>query len=743
MLEDKEDKLQNNVGTEETSENTESTNISDTEAETNSSLKPEDKETDSGNNSAEVSAKESESIEAEAKEEKELVAEKREKPSIQETPEEIVSNIKNDDSEEKAEESTTDPKSEEETVKKEKTVEKEEDVLEEIDESNAEDAEDSDNHQRHHIPMPDYHAMSMENLVGELQRLVRNEKVQAIKKHVDGIKYEFDQKFQEFIDEKKEDFINSGGNEIDFRYNSVTKRQFNEVYSDYREKRNSYYKSLEQGLKSNLTQRLEIINELKALVNVEEDINTTYKNFKDLQERWKNAGPIPRTNYNDVWRTYHHHIEIFYDFLHLNRELRDLDFKHNYEEKLKIVVRAEELVQLEDLNKAFQELQTLHKIWKEDIGPVGKEHREEIWDRFSNATKLLHQRRQEYFKDLEKVYEQNLERKNEIIQSISKIATHIASSHKELQQQIREVEKLRDSFFKAGKVPQKVNEKTWANFKDAVREFNRNKNNYYKNLKKEQQVNLDKKRALLELAVSLKDSEDWDTTTQELKRIQNEWKKIGHVPRKYSDKIWKEFKTACNHYFDRFHALKNKAHKEEAENFERKNACLENLKSFELSGDKDKDLATIKEFISEWKEAGRVPFNKKSINAKFNKILDALFKKLNVNRQEAELLKYGNKIQQLANNDNDYAISNERTFIRRKIDESKNEIRQLENNLQFFSNASEDNPLVKEVIKNINNHKDSLATWKAKLKKLNILENNLMKEMEETENEEDPSTEEE
>ena len=728
MLEDKEDNLQNNVGTEETSGSTEEKNNSESETEANSAPSPETIETDSGKNTKEVVEDKSAPIDLETKDEGKLKESSTQKaPEKEESPEEV---------------GTT-----EDVVKSKKsaeaTEEKEEDVLEEIDESNAEDAEDSDNHQRHHIPMPDYHAMSMENLVGELQRLVRNEKVQAIKKHVDGIKYEFDQKFQEFIDEKKEDFVNSGGNEIDFRYNSVAKRQFNEVYSDYREKRNSYYKNLEQGLKSNLAQRLEIINELKALVNVEEDINTTYKNFKDLQERWKNAGPIPRANYNDVWRTYHHHIEIFYDFLHLNRELRDLDFKHNYEEKLKIVVRAEELVQMEDLNKAFQELQTLHKIWKEDIGPVGKEHREEIWDRFSNATKLLHQRRQDYYKDLEKVYEQNLEKKHEIIQAISTIATHIASSHKELQQQIREVEKLRDSFFKAGKVPQKVNERTWASFKDAVREFNRNKNNYYKNLKKDQQANLDKKRALLELAVSLKDSEEWDTTTQEMKRIQNEWKKIGHVPRKYSDKIWKEFKTACNHYFDRLHALKNEAHKEEIENFDKKNACLENLKSFQLSGDKSKDLAAIKEFIAEWKEAGRVPFNKKSINAKFNKILDALFKKLDVNRQEAELLKYGNKIQQLANNENDYAISNERTFIRRKIDESKSEIRQLENNLQFFSNASEDNPLVKEVIKNINNHKESLATWKAKLKKLNILENNLIKEAEEAENEQDSSADEE
>ncbi|WP_282056916.1 DUF349 domain-containing protein [Maribacter luteus] len=600
-------------------------------------------------------------------------------------------------------------------------------VLNEIDESNAEDAEDQDNHHRHDIPILDYHAMSMENLVGELQRLIKNEKVQAIKKHVDGIKYEFDLKFQEFIEEKKEDFISNGGNEIDFRYNSVTKRQFNEVYSEYREKRNQYYKSLENSLKENLSNRLAIIEELKSLVNVEEDINTTYKHFKEVQEKWRNAGPIPRNNYNDVWRTYHHHIEIFYDFLHINRELRDLDFKHNLEEKIKLVERAEALEKEEDLNKAFRELQTLHKIWKEDVGPVDKEHREEIWERFSNATKVLHQRRQDYYKDLDKIHEQNLEKKKEIINSIKGISENIATNHRALQQQIKQIEELRDAFFKAGKVPQKVNEQTWAEFKDAVRSFNRNKNAYYKNLKKEQQTNLDKKRELLNLAISLKDSEDTDMATSEMKRIQSEWKKIGHVPRKYSDKIWKEFKDACNHYFDRLHASKNEAHKDEIENFEKKNDCLERLKAFQLSGKREADLATIKSFIDEWKTYGRVPFNKKNINQKFNKILDAIFKKLDVDRQESELLRYGNKIQQLANADNDRAIANERAFIRKKIEESKNEVRQLENNLQFFSNASEDNPLVQDVIKRVEKHKESLETWKAKLKKLNIMQHNLEK----------------
>ncbi|MEO9513807.1 MAG: DUF349 domain-containing protein [Flavobacteriaceae bacterium] len=648
-------------------------------------------------------------------------------------------------SEEAAPEGTDGPKVETSSDAAEKIVEdgpkseeseESDKVIEEIEESNAEDAEDADNEKRHHIPFLDYHAMSLENLVGELQRLVKNEKVQAISKHVSSIKQEFDQKFQEFLEHKKEEFVASGGNEIDFRYNSVSKRQFNEVYGEFREKRDQYYKQLEQNLKSNLQKRLEIIEQLKGLMNVDEDINTTHRNFKELQENWRNAGPIPRNSYNDVWRTYHHHMEIFYDFLHLNRELRDLDFKHNLEEKLKLVERAEALADEPDLGKAFRELQTLHKIWKEDIGPVAKEQREVVWGRFSNATKTMHQRRQEHQNEMEKVYEKNLEKKEEVIAAIHSIATNVTNNHKALQQQIKEIEALRDTFFKAGKVPQKVNEQTWSSFKEAVRKFNRNKNSFYKNQKKEQLENLEKKRALLGLALALKDSDDREMATPEMKRIQSEWKKIGHVPRKYSDKIWNEFKSACNHYFNQLHAEKNETQKAEYENFEKKTACLERLKAFQLSGDTEKDLAALKKFMSEWKTLGRIPYNKKHINGKFNKIVDALLRKLGVSRQESELLKYGDKMQELAKSDSDSAIGNERVFIRRKIEESKAEIRQLENNLQFFSNASEDNPLVKEVIKNIDQHKESLETWKAKLKKLNILKNNLNKEEEASEEEE-------
>lgn len=602
------------------------------------------------------------------------------------------------------------------------------DPEEEIDQSNAEDAEDSENERRHQIPFLDYHSLSLENLVGELQRLLRTEKVQAIRKHVDAIKHEFDLKFQDFIEEKKDAFVTRGGNEADFKYNSVTKRQFNELFAEYREKRNQYYKNLERDLKENLQNRLSIIEELKGLVSMEEDMTTTYKTFKDLQERWRKAGAIPRANYNDVWRTYHHHVEIFYDFLHLNRELRDLDFKFNLEEKEKLCLKAEALLEEEDINKAFRELQVLHKVWKEDLGPVAQEEREAIWNRFSEATKKIHQRRQEYFQQQEQQYVANLEEKQRIISQIEALGSNVGNSHRAIQKQMAEVEALRDRFFKAGKVPQKSNEATWASFKKAVRTFNRAKNAYYKNQKKEQQENLDKKRALLQRALELKDSEDLEAATPEMKQLQKEWKETGHVPRKYSDKIWKQFKEACNQYFDRVHAGRNRAGEQELKNLELKSALLEELRGYTLTGDRDKDVAALEGFLARWNEIGHVPRNKKHLNSRFQKILEALLRKSGISKQEGEILRYGDRIQQLSEAEDQRAVEQERQFVRKKIEEVKGEIRQLENNLNFFSDPTKENPLAREVIENIEGKKDALDGWKGKLKKLNILKHQLQHE---------------
>ena len=350
-----------------------------------------------------------------------------------------------------AEETSTDAETIDESTEKDKVIAEEhvetpeasvenDEVINEIEESNAEDAEDEGNKDRHTIEVKAYDTMSLEALAIELEKLVEKEKVQAIKSHVDQINSEFKTKFQALIDEKKEDFINDGGNEIDFYYSSPVQKRYKEAYKAYRKKVNTHYQNLEQNLKQNLADKLEIIEELKGLINVEENINTTYKHFKELQERWRNTGPIPRDKYNNAWNSYHHHVEIFYDFLNINRDLRDLDFKHNLEKKLLIIERAEELAKDDDAMRAFRELQELHKMWKEELGPVPREHRESIWERFKAATKTINEKRQFYYKEIDKIYEKNLELKLDIISRIEEIAAQDTNSHSSLQKKIKTVE---------------------------------------------------------------------------------------------------------------------------------------------------------------------------------------------------------------------------------------------------------------------------------------------------------------
>lgn len=564
----------------------------------------------------------------------------------------------------------------------------------------------------------DYSTLTKKELIAEFETLLNTKKIQDLKHDVEEIRSEFNNQFNEELEHKKEDFLAEGGNIIDFHYTTPLKKKFNSLYFDYKEKRNNYYKSLKKDLQANLDKRWELIEELKSLLGAEENINTTYKHFKEIQEKWHVAGPIPRDKYNTVWNTYHHHVENFYDYLHLNREFRDMDFKHNLDAKLKLITRAEELAQEANVNKAFRELQMLHKMWKEDIGPVAKEYRDEVWDKFSEATKVIHDKRQAYLAEAEKEFENNLEKKKQLIEEIKKTTEDTKPSHQGWQNSIKKVQELRDTFFNTGRVPRANNKEIWKSFKDATSSFNYQKNSFYKNQKKEQFANLEMKRELIKIAEDNKDSEDFETTTQLMKKIQNDWKNIGHVPRKYSDKIWKQFKKACNHYFDRLHAQKNEANKEEVAHYEAKEAMLSKLATFELSGDHKTDIKAIKDNITAWKEIGRVPYNKRNIEQKFNKILDALFKKLDLGKKEAELIKFDNKLNTLVNRDDERKLKNEHFFISKKIEETKDEIRQLENNLGFFRHVDDDNPMVVEVHKNIERHKEQLEVWKAKLSKI-------------------------
>ncbi len=435
-----------------------------------------------------------------------------------------------------------------------------------------------------------------------------------------------------------------------------------------------------------------------------------YKNFRELQDKWRSIGPVSKTRYNDTWKTYHHHVERFYDLLHLSNDFRDLDFKHNLEEKIKIIKKAEALSELEDVNDSFKELQELHKIWKEEIGPVSKEMREEVWHKFSAATKKIHDKRHLYFREMRSNYQKIIDVKNEVINAIDVYDTSKNKTHYDWQKSIKDIEDLRQQYFKAGKLPYSKSEAVWQKFKEATKKFNSAKNVFYKKEKSGQQENLKKKIVLIELAESLKDSEDWEMATNAIKKVQADWKKIGHVPRKFSDDIWKRFKTACNHYFDRYHQQKNTVSKEQQLIVDSKKEFLETLKSSE-----NNSKETVLEAIKKWKDLGRLPRNVRHLDGKFNKQIDRMLESLSLDKQEVSMLKFTNIVDGFAADKDVRKLDSEQMFVRKKIDEVVREIQQLENNLGFFSNAKDDNPLVLNVKTKVNEFKEDLAIWKQKL----------------------------
>jgi len=570
------------------------------------------------------------------------------------------------------------------------------------------------------LPEYDLATLSLEGIVEMGKKLLDEFEIQEVKNHIENLKTDFQKKFKAFLSEQKEAFVKAGGEEADFFYSEPLKNKFDELISVYKRKRQQFYRDVERVQKENLDLKLSLIDELKSLIENAE-ASTMYKNFRNLEDKWKAVGQIPHAKYNDVWRTYHHHVERFYDLLHLNNDFRDLDFKHNLEEKSKLIEKAETLSSEEDVNHAFKELQILHKMWKEDIGPVARELREEVWHRFSEATKKIHKKRHEYQEKLDEKFKANVGLKIAVIDKIKEIDATKNQSHKDWQDSIKKLEALRDEFFAIGKVPKSKNEDIWQLFREATRSFNVEKNNFYKSIKKDQSENLKKKLLLVEQAETLKDSEDHDAVTEVFKKIQSEWKKIGHVPRRDSDKIWKRFKDACNHYFDRLHNKQNDLDKDQSAVIEKKKEFMDSLKE-EIEKGKELTLEFVQKGQEEWRALGVLPHKVKHLDIKFNKLLDSAYKKLNIDKDEASFLRFKSSVDGLLDQNNARKLDSEQLFIRRKIDEITKEIKQLENNISFISNASADNPLVKNVYKNIEEYKKSLEIWKRKI--------NYMKKME-------------
>ncbi|MEK9613244.1 MAG: DUF349 domain-containing protein, partial [Flavobacteriaceae bacterium] len=452
----------------------------------------------------------------------------------------------------------------------------------------------------------DFESMNMEGFIQMYEKITTQEQWLKNHKQIQKANQVFENKFRKDLETQKKTFLEQGGNEIDFFYKPEYKKQFDQLGYDYRKKRRAHYKEQEASHKVNLERRRAIIDEIKNLINVDENINTTYKTFRTLQESWYNTGQVPRSESQNLWETFKHHVERFYDFLHLNRELRELDFKHNYEEKLKIIEQAEALQDHPNVLKASRDLNTLHQLWKNDLGPVAKEHREALWTRFQNASKIIQAKRQAYQKDMVGAMKENLSKKIALLTEMKTLGDTPLQNHKAWQNAIKKFNELREQFKAIGYVPAKDSKSTWQEFRDLGRKFMNAKNIFYKQQKQEYNRNIDTKKVLITRSFEIIESENWDTRAQEMKDIQREWKSIGFVPRKLDNKLWKEFSDHHKLFFDRLKSGYQRLSPEQESYQNQKTAFIEKVKATEFSEDPE---ALSKKYTQIWNDWNALGFS--------------------------------------------------------------------------------------------------------------------------------------
>ncbi|MDM1061879.1 DUF349 domain-containing protein [Empedobacter falsenii] len=570
------------------------------------------------------------------------------------------------------------------------------------------------------ISFKDYETFSFDVLINEAKNLLSKYDVQEIREHFNQIRDAFKAKLEEDEAAKKETFLSEGGDELDFKYETSFRAKFNAVYNDFKNQLAVFHKENEKKESDNLKERLEIIDELKALYQEPSDSSAAmFKKFRELKTRWHNAGRIPSKNAENVFKNYFFHLDNFYTYLDMNKELQTLDYAHNLEVRQSIIKRAEELIGEQNVQKALNELQYLHRLWKEEAVPVQEDLREPTWQKFKELTNKIHDRKGELNEKIKQEQKDNLEKKNQIIARIKEISEQATTkSHGDWQKAISEINSLRENFITIGRVPKDKNSATWEAFKEVTRQFNHIKNDFYKNLKSEQQLNLEKKLALLEIAKQHTESTDWNASVQVIKKIQNDWKKIGHVPRKNSDKIWKEFKDTCNQFFDRYKKRHEQANQKLELNFEKKQAFLNDFKNQTISENKDEALKQLEEIQHNWTNLGKVPSEKISINQEFTDVYHKKLDALNLSKNELSDYKLKSFVNKVKSGNNGNLLDDEIRKTRKIIEDLEKEINQLDNNVHFFSNANENNPLLKDVYKQIDDKRKKLIEAEIKLKTL-------------------------
>jgi Domain of Unknown Function (DUF349) len=568
------------------------------------------------------------------------------------------------------------------------------------------------------LPQVDYSGYTKHELVETLGLLIENRPALEIRDDVERLKILFYKKLKSESEERKNIFLEGGGKIEEYRqWVDPDEARVKHLLEKYKEKKTDYNKIQEAEKYENLKKKYDIIDKIKDLVNREESINKTFHDFRALQNEWHSIGVVPQTSLKDLWENYHHYVEIFYDYIKINKELRDLDLKKNLEAKVLLCEKAEELLMEPNAVNAFRLLQDYHNQWRE-IGPVPQESKNEIWERFKEATSQINKRHHEYFEKQKDDQKKNLDAKIALCEEVDAINLLDIKNFKEFDEQADKVVELQKIWRTLGFAPKKQNNKVYQRFRDACDTFFEKKRGFYADNKEIQLNNLQLKTELCIQAEALQDSTDWKATSDALIKLQKEWKEIGPVPRKQSERCWKRFRKACDHFFNKkteFFAALDTSYED---NLKAKLAIIEELEKFEPGSDVQAAFDRLKELQRKWTDIGYVPFNMKDeITNKYRLAINKEFDKLKIGDEDKSILKYKTKLDNLkANPKASRKVRNERDKFFTKIKQLEGDIVLWENNIGFFAKSTNADTMIKEVEEKIESAKKLIKTLEEKVK---------------------------
>jgi hypothetical protein len=525
-------------------------------------------------------------------------------------------------------------------------------------------------------------------------------------------------------DAKYKEYIDGGGDPDAYQIvPDEDEESFKAEMGIIKEKRAKIFAEQESEKEDNLKRKLDIIEKIKSMVSSPEEANKSYNDFKQLQQEWKEIKSVPANKANELWRNYQLYVEQFYDLLKLNSEAREYDFKKNLEIKKHLCESAEKLAEEDDILSAFHQLQKLHQEYRE-TGPVTKELREEVWNRFKAASTVINKRHQQHFEDLRSKEEDNLTKKTSLCEQVEAIAKEENKGASDWEKHTKDIINIQAEWKTIGFAPQKMNVKIFERFRAACDDFFGRKAEFFKSMKEKFAENAVKKQELIDKAIALKDSTDWKKTSDELIKLQKEWKTIGMVPKKLGDQLWNEFLGACNHFFDARNAVNAGQRNEEHENLDKKRGIIAQLKELaENAGENAQE--EIQKLTDEYNKIGHVPFKEKDVIFKeYHDILDLIYKKLNISVSRRRLDNFKNNLKTVAEKGID-ALDNERGRLLRQYDNIKSEVQTYENNLGFLNSTSKKgNNLIEEMNRKVSKLKDDLELVKQKIKAIDAQNKN-------------------